>query len=404
MKTMIKKIISTTLLGLGIIACVDHTIPNNPGGPGGTTGPGSNTGPTGPGSNTGGPGGNTGASTDVASSLTVTAIMSTSANTNTSCSSLNGVARLVCLTEAFKATLNPAQLTSVQLVYSKANVQKWSNLPASLSSRFGISLASLNTNQLAAFRNVMMALLALNRANEGYDELLGNLVADNFLAVNGGGTTYGAGNFYVSILGTPSNTGLWSILFTGHHYTQPYTFNGGQVTGVTPAFRAVEPGSPVSNTATGITYQPTEQERLAFAAMLAGLSSTELTAARLSSTFSDLVVGPGKDGQFPTTKVGIRVGDLSSAKQALVLDVIRLYVNDLEPQMAAAILARYTAELPNTYIAYAGNSSVSVQNDYVRIDGPSVWIELSYQGGIVIRNTPHPHSIWRDRTSDYGGN
>ncbi|WP_461105034.1 DUF3500 domain-containing protein [Spirosoma koreense] len=43
-------------------------------------------------------------------------------------------------------------------------------------------------------------------------------------------------------------------------------------------------------------------------------------------------------------------------------------------------------------------------NDYFRIDGPRVWIEYSTQGGIVIRTPPHPHSVWRDRTGDYGGN
>ena len=201
---------------------------------------------------------------------------------------------------------------------------------------------------------------------------------------------------------TASTTGLWEILFTGHHYTQPYIFNAGQVTGVTPAFRAVEPASAV--TSGGRSFQPFEQERAAFAAMLTGLSSTEQTTARLSQTFSDVVLGPGKDAQFPSTKVGLQVSTLSADKQALVLNAIRLYVNDLEPTTAAAILTKYTSELANTYIAYSGNTSVSAQNDYVRIDGPSVWIEFSYQGGVIIRNSPHPHSVWRDRTGDYGGN
>lgn len=235
----------------------------------------------------------------------------------------------------------------------------------------------------------------------------GNLVADNYLYYAGGGTTYGAGNFYVSILGTPSTSGLWELLFTGHHYTQPYTFNGPAGTGSTPAFRGVEPTAVVSNTATGQTYQPMEQERLAFAAMLTGLNSTEQTTAKLSSTFSDVLLGPGKDGQFPTTKVGLRVGDVATARQAtvqaLVLNALKLYVNDLDATTAATLLTKYTAELADTYIAYSGNPGVTAQNDYIRVDGPSVWIEFSYQGGVVIQGTPHPHSVWRDRTTDYGG-
>ena len=329
--------------------------------------------------------------------------MSNTTSTNTSCATSTGLARIVCLTQTFVATLSPAQSTTVVLPYTLANAKRWSNLPAGLSSRYGIALGSLNATQLAAFRDLMIAVLALNTPNEGYNEMLGSLVADNVLFYAGGGTTYGAGNYYVSILGTPSTTGVWELLFTGHHYTQPYTFNGPAGSGYTPAFRAIEPTTVVSNTVTGQSFQPMEQERLAFAAMLTGLSSTEQTTARLSATFRDILLGPNQDWVFPATKQGIRVGGLSADKQALVLDAIKLYVDDLDPATAATVLAKYTSELADTYIAYSGSTSVTAENDYIRIDGPNVWIEFSYQGGIIIRNAPHPHSVWRDRTTDYGG-
>ncbi len=404
--SLMKKVLSLAIMMAislaTFFACQDHTIP----GTGGTTGPGSGT-ATGPGSNTGGPGGNTGggnAGVAIENSLTVTSVMSTTTNTNTSCGNATGLARVVCLAQAFVATLTPTQSSSAVLPYTLTNAQKWSNLPAGLSARFGINLASLNATQLTAFRNLMLAVLAQSPTNEGYDEMVGSLVADNYLYYAGGGTTYGAGNFYVSILGTPSTTTTWELLFTGHHYTQPYTFNGPAGNGYTPAFRAIEPTTPVSNTPdNGRTYQPMEQERLAFAALLTALSSTELATARLSTTFSDVLLGPNANWQFPTTKVGLRVGNLDATKQALVLNAIKLYVNDLDATTAATVLAKYTSELADTYIAYTGNTSVTATNDYIRIDGPNVWIEFSYQGGVIIRNAPHPHSVWRDRTTDYGG-
>jgi len=334
------------------------------------------------------------------SSSSITSTLSTTTTTST-CTS-TGLEQVVCLAEAFKATLSSTQVSTMQLSYSKSNAQKWSNLPAAMSSRLGINLATLTTAQLAAFRNLMIAVLALKATDEGYDEMLGNLVADDYLSTIGGGSSYGAGNYYLAFFGTPSTTGLWEILFTGHHYTQPYTFNAGQVTGVTPAFRGVEPAAVV--TANSRSYQPIEQERVAFANLLTGLSSSEQAIAKLSGTYTDLVLGPGQDGKFPSTKSGLRVGDLSSDKQALVLTAIKLYVNDLATNTAATVLTKYTSELANTYIAYSGNASVTAQNDYVRIDGPSVWIEFSYQGGIIIKGTPHPHSVWRDHTTDYGGN
>ncbi|QKZ12278.1 DUF3500 domain-containing protein [Spirosoma sp. KUDC1026] len=345
-------------------------------------------------------GGTSSGSTSSGSSTNSSSITSTLSATTAS--SASGVAQVVTLTEAFKATLSSSQLTATQLTYSKTNAQKWSNLPAGMSARYGISLGSLSDAQLVAFRNLMEAVLVLGTTNEGYDEMIGNLVADDYLNTIGGGASYGAGNYYISILGTPSTTGLWAILFTGHHYTQSYTFNAGAVTGVTPAFRGTEPQAAV--TAANRTYQAFEQERLAFAAMLTGLSSTEQTTAKLSGTYSDLVLGPGQDGKFPATKSGLQVGTLSSDKQALVLNAIKLYVNDLDATTAATVLTKYTSELSNTYVSYSGTTAMSSQNDYVRIDGPSVWIEFSYQGGVIIRNTPHSHSVWRDHSGDYGGN
>ncbi|MCF0054501.1 DUF3500 domain-containing protein [Dyadobacter sp. CY356] len=335
-------------------------------------------------------------------SSSITAALLSTTSTNTSCSGSTGVAKAVCLAEAFKATLSSSQISTMQLTYSQSNAKKWSNLPAGLSARIGINLGSLSDTQLAALRDLMVALTDVSVDNEGYDEMLGNMVADDYLNTIGGGSDYGAGEYYLSFLGTPSTTGLWEILFTGHHYTQPYTFNGGQLTGVTPAFRGVEPAAAV--TANGKTYQPFEQERTTFATMLGGLSTAEQATAKLSSTYSDILLGPGKDGSFPSSKSGLQVGTLSASKQALVLNAIKLYVNDLDATSAASILSTYTNELASTYISYSGTTAMSSQNDYVRIDGPNVWIEFSYQGGVIVKNTPHPHSVWRDRTGDYGGN
>lgn len=342
--------------------------------------------------------------TTTGSSSTITAVLSTTTSTNTSCASSTGLAQVVCLAEAFKATLTATQLSTMQLDYSLTNAKRWSNLPQALyqAKRVGINLGSLSSTQLAAFRDLMLIVLAQGVTNEGYDEMVGNLVADDYLATIGGGSDYGAGNFYVAFLGTPSTTGQWELQFGGHHYTFANTYNSGALTGFTPSFRAVEPMAAV--TSNNRTYQPVEQERAAIASVLTGLSSTELITAKLSSTFSDILLGPGVDWQFPTTKQGLRVGDLSTNKQALVSNVIKLYVNDLDATTAASVLATYTTGLADTYIAYSGTTAMTTTNDYFRIDGPRVWIEYSSQGGIIIRNTPHPHSVWRDRTGDYGGN
>ena len=323
----------------------------------------------------------------------------------TDCSSATGLARVVCLADAFKATLSADQLAVLQRTYSKAEAVKWSNFPefAERPRRVGIRLGSLSAAQLKGAKALMAAVMAQNVPNEGYDELEGNLAADEYVGTLTGKTNlFNAGNYYLAFLGMPSTTGLWELQFGGHHFAVANTYNGGKLTSVTPSFRGVEPIAPV--TINGHTHQSLEQERQAFATLLGSLNSNEQAVAKLSATFRDILLGPDRDGQFPTTRQGIKAGDLSAAQKKLVLNAIKLYVNDLEPTSVAPILANYTADLDNTYVAFSGSGTMSQAGDYIRIDGPRIWIEYSGQGSRDIPGTVHPHSVWRDRVSDYGGN
>ena len=145
------------------------------------------------------------------------------------------------------------------------------------------------------------------------------------------------------------------------------------------------------------------QEHAAFAAALMALSPAEQSKARLSQTFTDIIVGPQLDNNFPGTKAGVRAGDLSHKQRELLLHAIEKYVGDIRRPDAKAILAKYRGELADTWLSYSGTPSLTAENDYVRIDGPSLWIEFSMQPGRTIPGI-HPHSVWRDRSADYGGN
>lgn len=316
------------------------------------------------------------------------------------CNSTNTVAKIVCLAEAFKATLTAAQITTLQLDYTKANAIKWSNLPNRMVGRLGLQFSTLNATQLAAAKALVKAATGTG-SNDGYDEVTQIWLADDLLNISGGGSDYGAGVYFIAFLGTPSTTGKWQLQCGGHHLAIATTFQNGAIASATPLHEAVEPKSWTANS---VTYAPLAGEQTSMAAMLAALNSTQLAAAKLTATFSDIVLGPGKDGQFPTTKVGLQVSSLNATQKAAVLAAMKPWVLDTEDATAASLLAIYEKELDNTYIAYSGNATLAAQADYVRIDGPSVWIEFACQGGIVFRNEIHYHTIWRDHTRDYGAN
>lgn len=316
-----------------------------------------------------------------------------------------GLAEVVRLAEAFKSTLNEGQVAQLQLAYSKSSAVRWSNFPQAFSrpNRVGLALGSLNATQTSAFKSLMSFVLSRTTANEGYDELEGIRLADDAIAkATGKADAFGAGNYYIAFLGQPGTSSLWELQYGGHHYAFANTYNNGRLAGVTPTFRGTEPMTPVN--ANGRTYEPMEQERAAFAKLLEGLSDAEKNTARLSKSFSDVLLGPGKDGMFPATKQGIRIGDLNSSRQKQVLQAIALYVNDLEAATAKPIMKNYTAELKDTYLAYAGSGAMNQVNDYLRIDGPGIWLEYSSQPSRDIPGPPHAHSVWRDHRSDYGDN
>lgn len=315
------------------------------------------------------------------------------------CEGLSGLEKVVCLADDFKAALSAAQISTLELSYNLTNAAKWSNLPVTFVPRLGIRFGDLSADQLIKAKTLVASILGKG-ASEGYDEAQQLWAADQYLSQNGGGNAYGAGQYYMAFLGKPSTSGTWELQTGGHHLAVANTYSGGVLTGATPSFRAVEPFAAFQSGSN--TYQPILQERDALAAVLASMTSAQLTTAKLGTTYNDITLGPGKDWQFPTTKSGIKCSQLSTAQKDKVIAAIRTYVEDIDSINADAYMALYTAQLDDTYISYANTTALAAQKDYIRIDGPRIWIEYSVQNGIVLSPT-HPHSVWRDHQSDYGG-
>jgi hypothetical protein len=59
------------------------------------------------------------------------------------------VEKTVCLADSLKSTLTSSQISTLQLVYSYANSQSWSNLPTTFQARIGLKIGTLNASQLA---------------------------------------------------------------------------------------------------------------------------------------------------------------------------------------------------------------------------------------------------------------
>jgi len=319
------------------------------------------------------------------------------------------VSSVVTAAQAFKALLTTTQIATLQHTYTATLGRKWSNLPCGSGCRNGIQFSTLTAAQLTAAKAVVQEALG-SADNQGYNVFNQILLADDYLNANGGGSGYGAGLYFISFLNEPSATGAWMLQVGGHHMAFNISFNNGNVVGTTPVMLGVEPKT---FTTGGVTYNPLANKHDAMTAMLASLTTAQLSAAHLTQTFSDCLMSPGESNNntntMPAVKQGVICSGFSTAQKNLVIAAIQTWTADMDSETAAAIQAVYEGDIDNTYVAYTGSGTsgssstfLTANTNYVRIDGPSAWIEFVCQSGVVFQSQIHYHSVWRDHVRDYG--
>jgi len=104
--------------------------------------------------------------------------------------------------------------------------------------------------------------------------------------------------------------------------------------------------------------------------------------------------------QRPQTAVSNLAGFAEEARR--VTAMLRAWVGDVEQEAADRLIEKYVSEYGETRLAWSGSATPGGTRTYIRLDGPSIWIEFSNRPGEVTAGA-HPHTIVRDETADYGG-
>ncbi len=324
------------------------------------------------------------------------------------CSTAGNVAKVTCLVQTFKASLTADQMAALQIPLTKESAAKWSGLTGGVTIRNGVEFSTLTPSQLQAVKSIISSATGSTTVNEGWDEFNQINLGDAYLG-SIGGSAYGSGKYTIAILGDPALEGTWMLQIGGHNYAQNITYKDGVAESGTPSLQGTEPRK---WTFAGTEYSPLTQEHQVLTTLLGSLSTANLAAAKLGSTTTDLMLGAGKDSQFPTTKAGVKLSTLSSASQTNFRDALLPWLNDLPYELKTKLQAIYIAEMGDTYISYSGNATANSGNpnsflmadgDYVRIDGPSLWIEFIVKKGTLFQSDFQYHTVFRDHTRDYNG-
>src|SRR5580704_605034 len=346
-------------------------------------------------------------------------------------------ARIVTAANQFLSTLDAKQRQTVVFAFDDAAQRaRWSNFPIAMVPRGGISLKDMNSAQ----RSAAMALVASALSPRGFEKVQQIMEGDEVnkttdqgppgprgpgppprnggpppfanggpppFARSGGpggpalgnGPMFGRDLYYISILGTPSETNPWMLQFGGHHLALNLTI-AGQRGVLTPTLTGAQPALYVEG---GKTVRPLGQESDKALALLNALDDSERKQAILSYQLADLVLGPGQDGKTIVPE-GLKASAMTERQRAMLLDLIAEWAGIINESAAAARMAQLKADINETWFSWSGpTTAVSGKNitAYYRIQGPHLVIEYAPQG---LGGDPsmHVHTMYRDPTNDYG--
>ena len=317
--------------------------------------------------------------------------------------STDATTRAVAAAEAFLASLDTAKRQKANIDLNGKTRTIWSNLPTGIAmqvgatERNGLKLGQMTPDQEKA----ALALVAATLSRDGFQKAMTIVDADQVLEVRSAPTRaataairFGRAEYYVGVLGKPSTTDPWMVQFGGHHLAINVTLAGAQNV-LTPTHTGAQPASYAVD---GRTIRPLGDENDKAFALMNALSADQQKQAILGYEVRNLVLGPGTDGKTIAPE-GVRASTFTPAQRAMLIDLVREWVEILGDQAAADKMAEIQAGVANTYFAWAG-STTNGKGAYFRIQGPALLIEYAPQG-TADANTDHIHTMYRDPTNDY---
>ena len=306
--------------------------------------------------------------------------------------------------EAFLAGLSEAQRDKTLFGIDDPEWRKWMN--QSFYVRQGVSFLEMTTAQRDAAFELLRASLSAKGVKQTRDimrlnETLGELTGNNF-------DEYDEWQYYITVMGAPSASEPWGWQFDGHHAVVNYFVLGDQVV-MTPFFAGSEPVVAPSGKYKGTSVLQDEQNQ--GLALVNALTDAQRQRAilKVSKTGDENLTEAWKDNVV-LDYAGVLVKELDPSQRRKLLDLVALYVNNMDDGHARVKLDEVRAHLDRTWFAWIGDTKPGGVF-YYRIHSPVILIEFDHQRPIGLRhlmdpslpNPAHVHTVVRTPNgNDYG--
>lgn len=305
--------------------------------------------------------------------------------------------------EAFLATLTPKQRAKTIFSVDDPEWRKWMNQHFYI--RQGTAFYEMTKTQREVALDLLRASLSAKGLEQSRDIMrlnhtLGELNDNNF-------DEYGEWRYWITVMGTPSNTEPWGWQLDGHHLIVNYFVLGDQVV-MTPTFMGSEPVTANSGRHKGTTVLQNEQNKGLTLINALNDAQREKAIIEVSKTRNNNV-GEAFSDNIVLDYAGIRAAEFTAEQKKQLLDLIGEYVGNMRGGHAEVKMSEVRQHLDETRFAWIGETE---RNSvfYYRIHSPVILIEFDHQTPIALRylergqpTREHIHSVVRTPNgNDYG--
>jgi Protein of unknown function (DUF3500) len=299
----------------------------------------------------------------------------------------------------FLASLDAPQRQRVSFDIESGAWRSWSNVHPFLM-RHGLGLYELTRAQ----REAALALVSSALSATGFESARNVMkLNEHACELTGLGEEYSEWYYWISIFGTPSADEPWGWQFDGHHLIINCFVIGDQLV-LTPQFMGSEPVFAEWGKYAGTRVFHDEES--AGLAMMCGLSPEQQKKAIIDTRLPGEVLAAAYNDNLRLPYAGIRYEELTAVQQAILRDLVGVYLHRVRPGHAEVRLEEAFAHLRETHFCWIG-----AHDDhgpfYYRVHSPVVLIEFDHQPGIVYANNEpsrdHIHTVVRTPNgNDYG--
>jgi hypothetical protein len=307
--------------------------------------------------------------------------------------------------ETFLAGLTKPQRDKTTFAVDDDEWRKWMN--QSFYTRQGVSFLEMTDAQREKAFGLLRAALSAKGLKQTRDimrlnETLAELMTHDF-------DFLGEWRYHITVMGKPSAKQPWGWQLDGHHAIINYFVLGDQVV-MTPFFAGSEPVIARSGKYTGTSVLQDEQNK--GLALINALNEAQRAKAilKFSKTGDENLTEAWKDNVM-LDYAGVRASDLSEAQRRQLVDLIALYIDNMEEGHARVRMNEVRGHLDRTFFAWIGKTDPG-SVFYYRIHSPVALIEFDHQRPVGLRHLvkdpslptlDHIHTVVRTPNgNDYG--